>query len=343
MLSSFRRRRNRHFERHHDPAALPDSIKSRNRSYDQPWTLVPRLTNAGAPLLPTWDNGSEADKRRKILPLNDPHHLPPPSQFVSLASPTAHSRLAIPSIGKINNRFIRLASAFPPQSAAWPTSHPLSASAYLNEPHATVFIPTLSIATGQFCRAPHFNETSFHGAPLSRPPPLPPRLTCRIPHALLRPGVLPQSRLPPVSADHLEEATALLLTVWLVLISTNVGFPTAPFSRLPWHEPPGHQRYLRASFSVHPPARPGFPNYNKPNVYRSRLSLLATPPSTGSLPLLTALQLSSTTQPRATPIDSVSVASEHRTVPPQPNGRESPSDTNTSDPLSPQQPCRCTT
>ena len=41
----------------------------------------------------------------------------------------------------------------------------------------------------------------------------------------------------PDTADHLEKATALLLTVWLVLLSTNVGPPTAPFSRLPWPEP----------------------------------------------------------------------------------------------------------
>ena len=70
--------------------------------------------------------------------------------------------------------------------------------------------------------------------------------------------------------------------LWLVLISTNVRppyrpFPTATLARtIP--PIPGHQRYLPASFPVYPPACPGFPNHNKPTVYRSRPSSLATPP-----------------------------------------------------------------
>ena len=101
------------------------------------------------------DIGSEADKRRSspfltylgqwfrgrqtpetipVPPPNDPRHLPPPSQFVSLASATVHPRLAIPSIGRSNNHFIRLAAAFPPQPAALQMSHPLSVSAFLTEP-----------------------------------------------------------------------------------------------------------------------------------------------------------------------------------------------------------------
>ena len=88
---------------------------------------------------------------------------------------------------------------------------------------------------------------------MSRPPPLPPRRTCRIPHAVLHPDVLPQSRLAPVSADHLEEATAVLLTVWVVIIPTNVGPPTAPFSRLPWPKP---SRLYQATNGT---SRPAFP------------------------------------------------------------------------------------
>ena len=92
----------------------------------------------------------------------------------------------------------------------------------------------------------------------------------------------------PDTADHLEIAAALL-TGWLVLLSTNVGAPTAPFSRLPWPEPSRlyqapngtsrpafqftHKRTLaNEDFSV-------FPNHNKPTVYRSRPSSLATPPN----------------------------------------------------------------
>ena len=62
---------------------------------------------------------------------------------------------------------------------------------------------------------------------------------------------------------------------------------------------PGHLRYLPASFSVYPPAFPGFPKHSKPPIYRSRPSSLAAPPLTRSKPP-TALQPSSTTQPRTT-------------------------------------------
>ena len=190
------------------------------------------------------------------------------------------------------------------------------------------------------------NATGLHGTPLSRSPPLPPRRTCRIPQAVLHSDVLPQSRRAPVSADPLEEATALPLKVWLVLILTNEGPPTTPFFTATLARTispiPGYQRYLPASFSVNPPACHGSPNHNKPAVYRSRPSSLATPPLTGSLPP-TSLQVSSTTQPRTTPTDSVSVASEHRTVPLQPNVRESPSETTTTTPLLSQRSCRFTT
>ena len=110
--------RGRHFERHHEPAAHPASTRYRNRSYDQSWTLPPKSTNAAATLLiSTWNNGSEAKLPPEYVPVsppNDPRHLPPPSQFVSLALATVHPRLANPSIGRINNRFIHLAAALPP-------------------------------------------------------------------------------------------------------------------------------------------------------------------------------------------------------------------------------------
>ena len=113
----------------------------------------------------------------------------------------------------------------------------------------------------------------------------------------------------PNTADHLEIASALLLTVWLIVLSTNVGAPTVPFSRLPWPEPsflyqatngtsrPAFQftrqrTQANDDFSV-------FPNHNKPTVCRSRPSALATRPLIGSIPP-TALQPSSTTQPRTT-------------------------------------------
>ena len=124
-------------------------------------------------------------------------------------------------------------------------------------------------------------------------------------------GWLPRNsrRSIPDTADHLEKTAALPLTVCITLLSTNVGDPTAPFSRLPWPEPSRlyqitngtsrpaflftHQRtHAAADFSV-------FPNHNKPTVYRSRPRSLATPQLTGSKPP-TALQPSSTTQPRTT-------------------------------------------
>ena len=157
--------------------------------------------------------GRQTPENIPVPPPNDPRHLPPPSQFVSLASATVHPRLAIPSIGRSNNRFIRLAATFSPYSAALQTSHPLSVSAFLTEPsyHRPRSDPFHRDRTT--LPRPPFNAAGFHGAPLSRPPPLPPRRTCQIPHALLHPDVLPKSRLAPVPADHLEEATALLLTV----------------------------------------------------------------------------------------------------------------------------------
>ena len=81
-----------------------------------------------------WFRGRQTPENIPVPPPNDPRHLPPPSQFVSLASATVHPTLAIPSIGRSNNCFIRLAAAFYPQPAALQSSHPFSVSAFLTEP-----------------------------------------------------------------------------------------------------------------------------------------------------------------------------------------------------------------
>ena len=91
--------------------------------------------------------------------------------------------------------------------------------------------------------APPLQRDRFPRSTSVSAPPLPPRRTCRIPHAVLHPYVLPQSRLAPVSANHLEKATALHLTVWLVLLSTKTLQPLPPL----FHGYPGpnHPAYTR--------------------------------------------------------------------------------------------------
>ena len=339
-----------------------------------------------------WFRGRQTPENIPVPPPNDPRYLPPPSQFVPLASATVHPRLAIPPTGRSNNRFIRLAAAFPPQPAALQTSHPFSVSAFLTEP--SYYRPRSDPFHRDRTTLPHppFNATGFYGAHPSRPPPLPPRRTCRTPHALLHPDVLPQSRLAPVSAGYLEEATALLLTVWLVLLSTNVGAATAPFSRLPW---PKLSRQYQATKGI---SRPTFQFTHQRTQANDEFSVFPQPQQTRDLSLPTQLftyppinRILATNGPSAflddtttddfpnhgSPVlarrcfrlhrlshihlgssprrsipqwviffflavrvlliqpstDSVSFASEHRTVPLQPNGRESPSDTNTAAPL----------
>ena len=97
-------------------------------------------------------------------------------------------------------------------------------------------------------------------------------------------GWLPRTRHRSVldTADHLEKATALLHTVGLVLLSTNVGAPTAPFSRLPWPEPFRYTRpptvplgqlfRLPTSVLTSTTTFPSFPNRNKPTGNCSRPS-----------------------------------------------------------------------
>ena len=197
--------RGRPFERHYDPASHPDSTTYQNRSYDQSWTLVPRATNAGAPsLLPTWDDGSEAELTPEYSPVplpNDPRHLPPPSEFESIASATVHPRLANPPIGRSNDRFIRLAAAVPPNRRVANESFPFRIGAsHRAHQLPPSFRPPFN-ATEQTLSRPLSNANGFHRAALSRPHSLPSRRTCRFLLALLRPVVLPKSRLAPVSAD----------------------------------------------------------------------------------------------------------------------------------------------
>ena len=55
----------------------------------------------------------------------------------------------------------------------------------------------------------------------------------------IRLGWLPRHRHRSIldTADDLEMAAALFITFWFVLLSTNVGGPKAPFSRLHWSGP----------------------------------------------------------------------------------------------------------
>ena len=163
-----------------------------------------RRTSFFITYLRQWFRGRQTPENIPVPRPNDPRHLLPPSQFVYLVSATVHPRLAIPSIGRSNNLFIRLAAALSPKPAVLQTSNPLSVSAFLTEP------TNYRSRSGPFQRditsAPPANAAGFHGA-LSRPPSLPPRRTCRFALALLNPDVLPKSRLAPVFAD-LAHSTA---------------------------------------------------------------------------------------------------------------------------------------
>ena len=111
----------------------------------------------------------------------------------------------------------------------------------------------------------------------------------------------------PYTADHLEKATTLLLTVLLVLFSTNVGAPTAPFLRLPWPEPARLYRATsgtsRSAFQfTHQRTRVNddFSVFPQPHQYHgsSLPTQLFVYPPINRMQTPTALQPSSTTQPR---------------------------------------------
>ena len=189
---------------------------------------------------------------------------------------------------------------------------------------------TRSVSTEDLCPSLLYCHPGAPAESLSRSPPR--RVTTDPPCSGLRRPSGERNRPPAhgLVSSHLDK----VWTPYRPLFTDTLAQTIPPI--------PGPQRYLPANFSVYPLACPGFSNHNKLTDHRSRTSSSATPPLTGSLPP-TALQLSLTTQPRTTPTDYVSVASEHRTVSLQPNGREPSSDTNTTTPLLPQQPCRFTT
>ena len=100
--------------------------------------------------------------------------------------------------------------------------------------------------------------------PPSPPPPW--RSQCRRRHhplpspPIFRRRSLGNNYRSPDTAGHLEIATTLSLTVWLILLSTNVGAPTTPSHCYPG---PNHPAFPRpptvppASVSVYPPAYTG--------------------------------------------------------------------------------------
>ena len=98
-------------------------------------------------------------------------------------------------------------------------------------------------------------------------------------------GWLPRQRLRsiPDTADHLEIADALLLTVWLVFLSTNVGLPTSPFSRLPWPEP------SRLYQTTNGTSRPAFQFTHQRNLANDDFSVVPQPQQTQGLSLPTQL------------------------------------------------------
>ena len=154
-----------------------------------------------------WFRGQQTPEYIPAPPPNNPRHLPPPSQFVSLSSATVHPRLAIPFADRINNSFFRLATALPRLPSTLQTSHPLSVSAFLTQ--LTNYRPCSDpFQRGRTTRPrPYSDVTGFHGAPLSRSPSLSPRRTCRFAITLLHLCVVPKSRLAPVSADPAQTMT----------------------------------------------------------------------------------------------------------------------------------------
>ena len=210
-----------------------------------------------------WFRGRQTPEAIPVTPLNDPRHLPPPSQFVYLASATVHPRLAIPSIGRSNNCLIRLAAAFSPNSPRCKRAIPLRSRHFSPNPPTTDLVPTLFIATEKLCRAPLLQRDRF---PRSTSVPAPsiateahlPHPTCRSPprrvttelpcSGLNRPSG-GSNRPPPhgLVGSHFDKRW----TPYHALFTATLARTISPI--------PGHQRYLPANFSVYPPACPGFP------------------------------------------------------------------------------------
>ena len=106
-----------------------------------------------------------------------------------------------------------------------------------------------------------------------------------IPSIWLFKGGLPRTRHRsiPDTADHLEIAAALLLTIWLIILSTNVGAPTTPFSRLPW---PKLSRLYQATKGN---SRPAFQFTHQRSLANDDFSVFPQPQQTHGLSLPTQL------------------------------------------------------
>ena len=181
-----------------------------------------------------WFRGRQTPETIPAPPPNNPRHLPPPSQFVSLASATVHPRLAIPSIGRSNNRFIRLAAAFSPNQPRCKRAIPLRSRHFSPNPPTTDLVPTLSIATEQLCRAPPstrpvFTENLCPGAlHCRRDAPADSPLPFSTPTCYQRAALL---RSPPISPILRPTACTLLTT----------RDPTAPLCSGPAYPAEGHR------------------------------------------------------------------------------------------------------
>ena len=211
-----------------------------------------------------------------VPPPNDPRHLPPPSQLVSLASATVHPRLAISSIVRSNFLIFRLAAIFFPEPATLQTSHPYSVSAFFIEPsdyqprsdpfhhnrttlprppvQRSTSVPATSIAT----------EAHLPNTPCRSPPQC---VTTLPPFCGLRRPSGGSSCQPPhglVSFQFFNRWTP-----YRPLFTATLALAVPPIQ--------GHQRYIPTNFSVYPPACPGYLNHNKPTVHCSRPTSLATP------------------------------------------------------------------
>ena len=274
-----------------------------------------------------WFRDRQTREHIPVPPPNDPRHLPPPSQFVHLASATVHPnpprcKRAIPFRPR---HFSPEPTNCRPRSGPFPTRQNNSVA----PPPPTRPVSTEHLCPGPLhCRRvapadsslPFSTPTCYQRAALLRSPPIPPKprtTTCTLlttrnpteplcsgpvfpaeghrlvmiptdsriaaipsiwlgwlprpsspglqdtpplslprpwrsqclgdtvrspPHLVFRRRLLRNSYRPPDTHDHLVTVTALLFTVWLILLSTNVGAPTAPFHGYPG---PNHAAFRR--------------------------------------------------------------------------------------------------
>ena len=101
---------------------------------------------------------------------------------------------------------------------------------------------------------------------------------------------LGNSNYPPETDAHLEIAAALFLRVWVILLSTNVGAPTASFYGYLGSNHPAFTRPSTVAFQFIRQRMQAnddclvFPYYSKPSNLLSRPSSLPTPLLTGPKP-----------------------------------------------------------